>query len=126
MQEFNVYPKEGEKFSVEFQRFEMKENGFVLYDDRNEPSKEGYLSFENVAAIIPDNQPEEQMVCFLVYLKGQPKPAEVFACHFETEPGISFKWQPDAEDIAGIYIARSEVVAIMPSDGLVTGRHFLT
>jgi hypothetical protein len=125
MRKFKVYPKDGENsFLVEMERFEMKGNSFVLYDERDESSKEGYLSYENVAAIIPDHQLKEKMVCFHVYLKGQSKPAEVYALYLETEPDISFKWGLDSQAIIGIYVARSEVVAIMPSDGLVTDRRF--
>lgn len=30
---FNVYPKEGGMLTLEFERFEIKEDGFILYSN---------------------------------------------------------------------------------------------
>jgi hypothetical protein len=138
MPTFKVYPKKGEIFTVQFDRFELKEKRFVLYNDvgREVSDNEGFLSFDNVAAILPDKQTAKGRIRFLIYLKGQrgephselPAFLEVYADAFEIGPNISFKWQQKdmlgklfkEGSIEGIYIALSEVVAIMPSDGLVS------
>ncbi len=128
MQKFIIYPKKDEPFTVEFKRFELKENGFILYDDADKESKDGFLSVANVAAIIPEQQREKDMICFHVYLRNRPEPIEVFAHALDEvqEPSVSFKYQQkDIMDkvynewsVDNIYISPSEVVAICPSDGL--------
>ena len=133
MQTFNVYPKKGEMFSLEFETFQLAENGFILFNNAHQASKEGFISFDNVAAIIPEQQTGlKDMICFHVYLKDKSQPIEVFASSFdiEQESSVTFLWQQTdivgtiiKEDVLlGIYIAPSEVVAIMPSDGLLSYR----
>lgn len=98
---------------------------FVLSDYADRPAKDGFLSLNNVAAIIPDGLPEKDMLCFLIHLKNRP-PFPVFAHSFDTGPTVTFKYhQKDAFGkpyskwrIEGLYILPSEVVAILPSDGV--------
>jgi hypothetical protein len=135
MKSFTIYPKKGEKFSLTCQRFETREKCFILYDWANKASDEGFLCFTEVAAIIPDKQTETKEpfmrtpICFLVYLKDKEEPAKVFAHSFriEQDSGITFLRQvldinemvSHESPIEGIYISVSELVAIVPKDGLV-------
>ncbi|MDQ3652689.1 MAG: hypothetical protein M3458_20910 [Acidobacteriota bacterium] len=130
---FIVYPKEGMRLLLEFETFQIIEGGFILYNDAVQPSKEGFLSFDNVAAIVPEQQANMPgMIGFHIYLKNKPQPLEIFAHSFDTEqkPSVIFYWQREnsvgtiikEEALLGIYVALSEVVAIMPSDGLLSFR----
>lgn len=128
----NVYPKKGDMFALECYRFEYDESGFRLYDDGNSLSKEGFLSFEHVAAILPETQSQvKNAIQFQVYLKGRKEPLEVMANAFDLErqPSVRFYAKdifygskPNDVEIQGLYIAISEVVAIVPSDGLKSYR----
>jgi hypothetical protein len=91
---FTVYPKKGDKFTIETSRFELKDDKFILYDDAYEESKEGFLSFDKVAAIIPEQHQTKDTLCFHVYLKDRPY-FEVFASAFdaEQEPSVTFLYQ---------------------------------
>jgi hypothetical protein len=131
MQTFNVYPKKGEPFQIRCERFEVEDNSFILYNDAGKPSPDqSLLSFENIAAIIPEQTQAERMIRFLVYLKRQKEPAEVFAQGFAAEPEITFLlYKTDTigeillnHPIQGIYIAKEEVIAIVPADGLISYR----
>lgn len=130
MRKFTVYPKEGKEFSLQAFKFEPTTDGFVLYDYGEKPTADGFLSLHNVAAIIPDGLPEKDMRCFLVHLKDRP-PFKVFAHSFEIQPTVSFKYHHkesygapvSKREVEGIYIALSEVVAIVPSDGIGAYRH---
>jgi hypothetical protein len=67
---FDIYPKQGKKFSLEFQRFEYSLDRFILYDSGSQPSHEAFLLFAAVAAIIPRNQPHaEDVEAYRVYQK---------------------------------------------------------
>jgi len=131
MQTFNIYPKDGAMFQTQIYKLELnkKGDGFILYADDAKPSKESYLSFEKIAAIVPATLREEPRdICFLVYLKDQSEPLKIYANAFEAlEPTLVFKRHQ--KDIRGnphdeyvleeIYIALSEVIAVLPADGLV-------
>jgi hypothetical protein len=131
LRKFNVHPKKGEMFTIECESFEVKGGKFILYNDAHKESNEGFLSFDKVAAIIPERQRTDHVICFCVYLKDKP-PIKVFAHAFdiEHEPSVSFSIQEkDMRDIVinewpitDIYIALSEVIAIAPSDGLLSYR----
>ena len=56
MKTFVFYLKKGKRFSLLLTRFEIEGERFVLYDSVNEPSANGYLSFENVAAVCIEEQ----------------------------------------------------------------------
>lgn len=133
MGKFNIYPKKGEMFTLECYKFEYDENSFRLYDDGNSQSKEGFLSFEHVAAILPEKQSQPRNpIHFQVYLKGRKEPLEVIADAFDLEhpPSVRFYAKdvfinstPTDLEIQHLYISTSEVVAIIPSDGLKSYRH---
>jgi hypothetical protein len=131
MGKFKVYPKKGDTFDLEFYRFEYDENSFRLYDDSNSESSEGFLSFEHVAAIIPETQSKaDHVLTFLVYLKGRTEPLKINANTFDQtqQPGVKFyvrgaSYRPSDIEVQYLYVATSEVVAIVPSDGLKSYRH---
>jgi hypothetical protein len=118
---FIVYPKEGEPFRVNLPRFEFSEDGFKVYGDQNAATDFAFLSLENVAAIIPENQAQASAaVLFHVYLKRRKKPLEVSAHTFKTDkpPSVRFYWrfQNRDEEIKNTYVALTEVVAVVPAD----------
>jgi hypothetical protein len=125
MSRLDVYPKKGEKFAVECDYYKRTKEALTLHY-REIADSEGALYFKNIAAIIPaDNQKSEnQPTRFRVYLKG-PAEVEIYAYTFEVnESDISFKQKRVevttqgssvfGDQIDGIYIARSEVVGIIP------------
>jgi hypothetical protein len=134
MRKFIVYPKEGKEFAIEAFKFEPTADGFVLYDYADRPTTDSFLSLHNIAAIIPEGVSEERerdrMICFLVHLKDRP-PFKVYAHSFDSEPTVSFRYHhqdgygaPISKiPVEGIYILLSEVVAILPSDGIGVYRH---
>jgi len=134
MRKYTVYPKEGKEFKIEAHKYEATPDGFVLYDYAERPTTDGFLSLHNVAAIIPEGVSEERererMICFLIHLKDRPA-FKVFAHSFDSEPAVSFKYHHkesygapvSKREVEGIYIALSEVVAIVPSDGIGAYRH---
>jgi len=129
MRKFTVYPKEGKEFTIEAFKFEPTADGFVFLDYADRPATDSFLSLHNIAAIIPDGISEERerdrMICFLVHLKDRP-PFKVYAHSFHSEPTVSFMYHhqdgygaPISKiPVDGIYILLSEVVAILPSDGI--------
>jgi hypothetical protein len=131
MQTFNIYPKDGEMFQAQIYKLELnkKRDGFILYADDAKPSKECYLPFEKIAAVVPESLREEPGdICFLVYLKDQTTPLKIYASAFDAlEPTLVFKRHQkdirgnphDEYELDEIYIALSEVVAVLPADGLV-------
>lgn len=137
MPTFHIYPKEGERFALAFERFEVRGDHFVIYNDRSKESHAGFLSLANIAAILPDRLPdgerigltyETKPIEFLIYLKGRPPTdpirIQAFSCDVSEPPSVKLFWkvlnQNRYEDYAmtNLYIAISEVVAIMPSGGL--------
>jgi hypothetical protein len=132
MQTFTVYPKgKGAPFNLICERFEIKDMRFVLYDSSDKESQYGFLSFSDVAAIIPDQNNisyADKPIKFLVYLKDRSQPIEVFghAFNLDNDSQVIFRTQRrdimrnvvDEWTLPGIYIVLSEVVAIVPSDGL--------
>jgi hypothetical protein len=132
MNTFVIYPKKGEPFKTEMHHFEFSKTEFVLYDDYREPSKDGFLAFRNVAAIVRESllghtEPPgayQARVYFDVYLKEREKPITICAdsLDFSDPPSLMFyarQWA-NAERflLDGIYIALDDVVAVLPSDGL--------
>jgi hypothetical protein len=119
---FRVYLKKGGSITLEFRRFEIDGNRFTIYDSSDfAAQEEAYLSFDNIAAIMPENQPESD-ARFKVYLKGGES-FEVSATHFKTDEarGIKFyrqRYPRNGEEIKNVYVALSEVIAIMPVGGL--------
>lgn len=119
---FRVYIKKGGSLTLEFRRFEVEGNTFTIYDSSDYPAKESaFISFDNVAAVIPEKQPESESR-FKVYLKGGDS-FEVSAEFFQSDQpqGLRFyrqRYPRNDEEIKNIYVALSEVIAIMPVGGL--------
>ena len=131
MQTFDIYPKDGQKFQAQIYKLTLNKKGddFILYADDAKPSKEAYLPFEKIAAIVPASLKEEPGdICFMVYLKDQSEPLKIYANAFEAlERTLVFKRHQkdirgnphDEYELEEIYIALSEVIAVLPADGLV-------
>jgi hypothetical protein len=121
LKSFRVYFKNGEILTFKFLRFEYDEEQFIIYDSKDSAASDAFLSFKPVAAIIPVEQQENEY-WYTVYLKSGNS-FEVSADRFimGDKINVSFFWentpQPDVE-VDNIYVARSEVVAIIPSEGL--------
>lgn len=131
MQPFKVFPKKGlESFDINIERFECDGTSFTLFDsgDNAVPS-EAFLSFEDVAAILPAaKQPAtEHLIPFDVFLRKRKEPLVIYAHGFEIQtPSVEFFWlyHPDGEPqyIPDIYVASPEVVCVVPRDGLAKFR----
>jgi hypothetical protein len=133
MNTFTIYPKgKADPFTLSCERIQNDGNRFVLYNYRDEESTEGFLSFPDIAAIIPEQRTAwpypDTPIRFLVYLKDRPTPIEVSAHAFKMEKsGLVFMIQ--RRDIMGkiisetpwltLYVATSELIAVLPSDGLI-------
>jgi hypothetical protein len=127
LRKFTVYPKEGKEFTIECDHFEVRDGQFILFNDARQESNEGFLSVAQIAAIMPERQDEKYAIRFEVYLRDKP-PIPVFAHAFDLTQGPGVKFSRQEKDMRGavinewpldgIYIALSELVAIVPSDGL--------
>jgi hypothetical protein len=68
---FDVYLKEGKSFQLSFERFECKDDKFIIYDSANQETGEGFLLFDPVAAIVPRIQPRsDQIEGYRIHLKN--------------------------------------------------------
>jgi hypothetical protein len=130
MKNFRVYPKRGEPFTILIDKFSRDGNQFILYGHDRRPSNDGFLSFEHIAAIVPEepmkrpsNDYMRDAFDFRVYLRhGEQFDINADSCD-ATDP-VTIKFfvvNRDGEnvEISGIYIASSEVVAVIPPDGLI-------
>jgi hypothetical protein len=122
LKNFTVYLKDGGRFQLQCGGFTFKDAKFTINDSRNSPALDTYLLFDSVAAIIPD--PEEETGGFIIYLKGKDTVSlKVVADQFGNtqEPSLRFYTFPQIE-VKNVYIASSEVVAIIPAAGLGRNR----
>jgi hypothetical protein len=119
---FTVYPKEGEPFELDLRgRLAFNEDGLKVISSHGAESSYIYLSMKNIAAILPGAQgTADAPILFHVYLKGKETPLVVSAHAFNTKesPSIRFYWNRRGrdEEVKDIYVALSEVVAILPAD----------
>jgi hypothetical protein len=128
IQNFIVYSKEGSAFDVKMARFEVQDDKIVLVDEMGKASSEGFLSFDAIAAIVPLTQKDKNTLCFNVHLKGKGQVAKVHAGAFDMSDGKNVKFVYRQYDMMGkvanewpvenIYVALSEVVGIIPDDGI--------
>jgi len=131
MSTFTVYPKKGDPFILHCERFQFTGQGFVLHGSEGEAeTNQAFLSVKNVAAIIPEQQhraPESvSLKNFRIYLrnrKADDEPILISASAFdaENEPNVIFYChrygpvgQTEPQVVGDIYIAASEIVAIIP------------
>ena len=128
---FMIYPKEGEPFCVEFAKFEFDGTNFAFYASRTSgtPSSEhAYISVANVSAIVPSQTKSggyDDQTRYRIHLKGSTHTIEVVAHGFDmTGETVSFYWLRmgnngvERDVVKNIYLAKSEVLAIFPVDGL--------
>lgn len=119
LKSYDVYLKNGEILKLELLRFEYDEERFTFYDSKDSVTSDAFLSLEDVAALIPEDQSEYKF-WYVVHLKTGHS-IEVSADCFEIAdpPSVRFLQgkppQPNKE-IEGIYVAQSEVIAIMPRE----------
>lgn len=97
----------------------------MLYDSVNEPSENGYLSFENVAAVCIEEQrypAREDLRRFEIRLKNHIEPLTIVADFFRMSGGVVEFYLLDIRGrdlkVDDIYLASSEVVSITPVGGL--------
>ena len=130
MTTFTIYPKKGEPFELEFENFNFDGKTFTLYEHRDgsDPApiaRGSRLTVKHVAAIIPVTDKNRLLVPtkrFRVYLKNRTPHIEVEAEFFEPESqtNVVFYYQPmkhgspQKEEVENVYVAWSEVVAIVP------------
>lgn len=116
-QTFIIYLKEGGTLTLEFSRFEVDGNSFIVYDRFNEAANEYFISFDNVAAIVPLKQSQRDLR-FKVLLKSGSS-FEILADLFKTTDGRLqfYRHNHPREDLLleNLYVALSEIVAIMPA-----------
>lgn len=132
MQIFHVYPKKGSKIPMQFDRFEINDDQFAVYNEAGKLTTDGYLSFPNIAAIVPEHPLTRPPTGtyrppfdFRIYLKSGESfdinadscdPSQPISIRFLVKTVINNQVVDSA--IPNVYIAPSEVVAIMPPDGL--------
>jgi hypothetical protein len=118
--DFIVYPKNSEKtFTIDIHKFEVGEDEITLFNSGNAASDFGFLAKTKTAAIVTTRpNRNEAAIEFLVHLTGD-RIITVYADAFRLEPELTFYWfGPKEKAISGVYIDSSDVVAIMPAQGL--------
>lgn len=84
MEGFNVYPKDGKGFSMTFEGFELKEREFTFFNAGSQLSNEAFVSFADVAAIVPEHQfLDGGLDPFQVYLRKRNKAIQIYAETFD-------------------------------------------
>jgi hypothetical protein len=120
-QTFIIYLKEGGTLTLEFSRFQVDGNSFIVYDRFDQAANESFISFDNVAAIVPLKQSQRDWR-FKVHLKTGSS-FEVSADLFKTTDGRLqfYRHNHPREDLVleNLYVALSEVVLIMPASFLM-------
>ena len=60
MRSFTVLPKKGlEPFTIKMDRFEVEGSVINLFDEHSEAAKDAFLSFDDVAAILPEEKQKD-------------------------------------------------------------------
>jgi len=117
---FYCYAKNSEKtFTINIYKFEVGEQEITLFNSGNAASDFGFLAKPKIAAIVT-TQPNRNKAAieFLVHLTGD-RVITVYADAFRLEPELTFYWfGPKEKAISGVYIDSSDVVAIIPAQGL--------
>jgi hypothetical protein len=131
MRTFDIYPKKGKRFSLEFDRFVHSLDRFILYDSGHEPSHEAFLLFDAVAAIVPQEQPHaDDVEAYRIYLRNNEDEqyVKIHANVFDLTQPPSVKFytrvvdNSERHEVTNVYVAISEVVAIIPDEGLRSDR----
>jgi hypothetical protein len=117
---FDIYLKEGGSLKLQFWKFTFDESSFTLYDSYNDQAQTAFLSFEKVAAILP-SETKEITSGFIVYLRNNIN-IKVDGMSFKLDQPPSLKFFTYRERlISDVYVALTEVVAVMPIEGLSSG-----
>ena len=130
MQDFIIYPKKGKPFTITIDAYKYEDGRFLLYDQLHQVSKDGYLAFDHIAAIVPANPHRRPANSFMrnaldfrVYLRsGEQFEVNADSCDATGLDTIKFfvtNRKGEDVEIDGIYVAPLEVMAIMPVDGLI-------
>jgi hypothetical protein len=124
MNTFDIVLKEGTRFQLQFDKFECTAKEFLLYDEAHEPSKEAFLLFNAVAAIVPADQPRSDKIePFRVHLTNDEH-VDIYAPVFDMSQPPSLKFHVrrtlsgELFEVKNVYVAISEVIAIAPAEGL--------
>jgi len=136
MATFIIYPKgEGDSFEVKLERFQTVENGRIIwYNTLSNETDLAMLAADAIAAIFPEQvRPKgwgasEKDIAYQVFLKGHTaKPFTILAGKWKIVEGLVQFFQlidkqphfePASDPIPQIYVVASEVVGIVPEDGL--------
>jgi hypothetical protein len=125
MKNFQIYLKDGQILSFDFNSFvvKIKEKQLVIHDSENDTAHDVFISFDTVAAIVTDDQISKRIKSrFLVYLKNHQNPIEVAAETFEVVPNepVKFAYSPHGSLrlLTDVYVVSDEVTAIFPANGL--------
>lgn len=125
LKSFRVYLKNGSILTLAFHRFEYDdEEMFTIYDSTDTAVDHTYLFLKHIAAIIPEEQTEGGKSFNIYLINGQMFEVHAHYCS-PTEPSLSFfrdnETEKSSEQIKDIYVAFSEVAAILPRGGLDRG-----
>lgn len=121
LKSFRVYLKNGRILTLKFYRFKYDEEQFTIYKSSDSVSSYTFLSFKLVAAIIPEEQQQNEYG-YTVYLRNGNSfevPADFYLIENKLSVRFFLENPPQSEkEIDSIYVASSEVAAIMPWDTL--------
>jgi hypothetical protein len=133
---FTIYPKgEGDSFKVKLERFELGQDGrIILHNTLGVETDLAMLATDAIAAIIPEQVTpadwgkSEKDITYQVFLKGHTaETITIFAGKFKIADGLvqffqlvekTPDFEPERDPIPQIYVLASEVVGIVPEDGL--------
>lgn len=121
---FKIYFKDSRIIELELSRFTIENKKLTLYDKYSDDIESLFISFEDIAAIIPNELPKtETPELFQVYLRKHKEPIGITAYNFEINepPEIIFKYRNFSNQrlkIENLYIDLSEVLAIFPAEKL--------
>jgi hypothetical protein len=117
LKKFRVYLKDGSNIELELSRFTFDANSFTIYDANNYPASDTFLNFDGIAAIVPD-QASDDATGFTIYLKDNVSfKVAADAFRMDQPPSLKFYFRPE-KLIPNIYVCLTEVIAIIPSEGL--------
>lgn len=129
MKTYTIYPaKNRPPLELVCSKIAVVDNVFIIYNEANQPAKDGFFAFDQVAAIIPDRTRNLQNPrTFLVYLKERIDPVPIAAHSFKLDTsrliflGHTYDVARDVInewELEEIYFAKSEVIAVLPDGGL--------
>ena len=124
MATFTIYPRKGDVFTIECERFvfDAEHNEFELYDEYGQVK--GLLPAPHVAAIVQTElRPTQRvdMLTFTVQLRGHlDKPFQVNGTNYNRGPQYDFTL--DGRPLRNFYVDPQEIVVITSSKQLLEGK----